>query len=79
MDYLLGSNPEKRSYMVGFGHNPPVQAHHRGAAVPVKSSSKIVSYGESFASWFTRDVPNPNELTGAIMGGPDCMLRQLCW
>ncbi|KAL3566325.1 hypothetical protein D5086_031740 [Populus alba] len=35
------------------------------------SSSKIVSYGESFANWFTKDAPNPNELTGAIMGGPD--------
>jgi len=34
MDYILGKNPEGRSYMVGFGNNPPTQAHHRGASVP---------------------------------------------
>lgn len=29
MDYILGNNPEGRSYMVGFGKKPPTQAHHR--------------------------------------------------
>ncbi|RQO92055.1 hypothetical protein POPTR_006G219700v4 [Populus trichocarpa] len=71
IDYLLGSNPEKRSYMVGFGHNPPVQAHHRGASVPVMSTNTIVNCGTSFANWFNKDAPNPHELTGAFVGGPD--------
>ena len=29
LDYMLGSNPNDRSYVVGFGNNPPVQPHHR--------------------------------------------------
>ena len=29
LDYMLGSNPNGRSYVVGFGNNPPVQPHHR--------------------------------------------------
>ena len=29
MHYILGDNG--RSYVCGFGHNPPVRPHHRGA------------------------------------------------
>ncbi|KAJ7966352.1 Endoglucanase [Quillaja saponaria] len=71
MDYLLGKNPLGRSYMVGFGNNPPVQAHHRGASVPVLSPNAEVSCAFSFLYWLNKDAPNPNELTGAIVGGPD--------
>ncbi|KAF5468640.1 hypothetical protein F2P56_012780 [Juglans regia] len=71
MDYLLGQNPQKRSYMVGFGTNPPKQAHHRGASVPKLSADSILSCASSFITWFNNDLPNPNELTGAIVGGPD--------
>ncbi|CAJ1973590.1 unnamed protein product [Sphenostylis stenocarpa] len=73
MDYLLGKNPEGRSYMVGFGKNPPTQAHHRGASVPKLEKGVELSCGESFSKWLNRDEPNPHELTGAIMGGPDRM------
>ena len=31
MDYILGSNPQNRSYVVGFGVNPPQNPHHRTA------------------------------------------------
>lgn len=71
MDYLLGKNPKGRSYMVGFGPNPPLQAHHRGASVPKMSPDATVNCAMSFTYWFTKDSPNPNELTGAIVGGPD--------
>ncbi|KAJ0983816.1 hypothetical protein J5N97_002172 [Dioscorea zingiberensis] len=71
MDYLLGINPQGRSYMVGFGKKAPTQAHHRGASVPVLSPDAVVNCGMSFNEWFSRDGPNPNELTGAIVGGPD--------
>ncbi|KAJ7958417.1 Endoglucanase [Quillaja saponaria] len=71
MDYLLGKNPQGRSYMVGFGNNPPVQAHHRGASVPVLSQNAEISCAFSFLYWLNKNTPNPNELTGAIMGGPD--------
>ncbi|CAA7400773.1 unnamed protein product [Spirodela intermedia] len=71
MDYLLGSNPEGRSYMVGFGTAPPMQAHHRGASIPPLAAGAIVDCATSFSAWFSRPGPNPNELTGAIVGGPD--------
>ncbi|KAK3021309.1 hypothetical protein RJ639_046880 [Escallonia herrerae] len=71
MDYLLGKNPKGRSFMVGFGNKPPTQAHHRGASVPVLSMSTVVSCPMSFADWFNKNAPNPHELTGAIVGGPD--------
>ncbi|XP_073101235.1 endoglucanase 8-like [Elaeis guineensis] len=71
MDYILGSNPRGRSYMVGFGTNPPTQPHHRGASVPVLPSNTQVDCTMSFANWYQKDQPNPNELTGAIVGGPD--------
>lgn len=71
MDYLLGQNPLGTSYMVGFGSKHPKQAHHRGASMPVLSPSTVVNCGMSFADWFNKNQPNPNELTGAIVGGPD--------
>lgn len=71
MDYLLGANPRGRSYVVGFGANPPTQPHHRGASTPVLPPGFEVNCGMSFSDWFAPDRPNPNELTGAIMGGPD--------
>ncbi|XP_039006697.1 endoglucanase 16-like [Hibiscus syriacus] len=71
MDYILGKNPQGRSYMVGFGKNPPKQAHHRGASVPLSEANEDVNCAMSFARWFNKDQPNPNELTGAILGGPD--------
>ncbi|XP_050216190.1 endoglucanase 16 [Mercurialis annua] len=71
MDYLLGNNPQKRSYMVGFGNNPPKQPHHRGASVPKIQAQSVVSCPMSFVYWFNNNGPNPNELTGAFVGGPD--------
>ncbi|XP_052210176.1 endoglucanase 16 isoform X2 [Diospyros lotus] len=72
MDYLLGKNPRGRSYMVGFGKNPPTQPHHRGSSVPNHmASQQNVNCPMSFVYWYNKDVPNANELTGAIVGGPD--------
>jgi endoglucanase len=31
INYILGDNPRNSSYMVGFGNNPPINVHHRGA------------------------------------------------
>jgi len=71
MDYVLGKNPLGRSYMVGFGNKPPTQAHHRGASVPRTTTAEFVSCPMSFVYWYNKNEPNPNELTGAIVGGPD--------
>lgn len=70
MDYLLGKNPLNRSFMVGFGNNPPTQAHHRGASIPLNEAKDNVDCSKSF-EWLHRKGPNPNELTGAFLGGPD--------
>ncbi|XLS96444.1 hypothetical protein HN51_039183 [Arachis hypogaea] len=33
VDYILGKNPEKMSYVVGFGERYPEEVHHMGAMV----------------------------------------------
>jgi endoglucanase len=38
MDYCLGTNPENRSYVTGWGRNPPIHPHHR-ANEPVKGGA----------------------------------------
>ena len=57
--------------MVGFGSKPPTQAHHRGSSVPQMSPNKLVDCSMSFVNWYNTEKPNANELTGAIVGGPD--------
>ncbi|XP_072960100.1 endoglucanase 13-like [Typha angustifolia] len=71
VDYILGANPKKMSYMIGFGPSYPVQVHHRGASiVSIKSNGVFVSCKDGY-SWFNRNEPNPNVIDGAIVGGPD--------
>ena len=55
--YILGDNPARRSYLVGFGANPPRNPHHRAA------------HGSTEG---TIDAPtmNLNVLYGALVGGP---------
>ncbi|KAG6574819.1 Endoglucanase 13, partial [Cucurbita argyrosperma subsp. sororia] len=72
VDYILGSNPNQMSYMVGFGSNYPTQVHHRGASiVSIKTNPNPVSCQDGFNLWFNRNAPNPNVLIGAVVGGPD--------
>jgi endoglucanase len=57
IDYALGTNPQNRSYVVGFGTNPPRNPHHRTA----------------HASWtdqLTFPVESRHVLYGALVGGP---------
>ncbi|KAI4305109.1 hypothetical protein L6164_028495 [Bauhinia variegata] len=71
VDYILGSNPEGMSYMVGFGSNYPQKIHHRGASiVSIKKDPSLVTCKGGFDSWFNKDAPNPNVLVGAIVN-PD--------
>ncbi|KNA16888.1 hypothetical protein SOVF_085040 [Spinacia oleracea] len=71
VDYILGSNPKKMSYMVGYGSNYPQKVHHRGASiVSIKKDPTPVGCKDGF-NWFHKDTPNPNILVGAIVGGPD--------
>lgn len=56
IDYLLGDNPNKRSYVVGFGNNAPRNPHHRAAHG--STTNNINDPGM-----------NRNVLTGALVGG----------
>ncbi|KAF8028670.1 hypothetical protein BT93_E1348 [Corymbia citriodora subsp. variegata] len=72
VDYILGANPKKTSYMVGYGSNFPTQVHHRGASiVSIKKDPTPVGCSQGFDLWFNKDAPNPNVLDGALVGGPD--------
>ena len=61
LEYMLGSTG--RSFVVGFGTNPPTQPHHAAASCPLAPEN---------CDWsnFYLDQPNPNILYGALVGGP---------
>jgi endoglucanase len=58
INYILGQNPAKRSYLIGYGKNYPHNPHHRTA-----HGSWLDSMGEP--------TNNRNLLIGALVGGPD--------
>ncbi|XP_048574614.1 endoglucanase 14-like [Triticum urartu] len=71
VDYILGKNPMKMSYMVGVGKRYPLQPHHRGASLPsIRKYPGKISCGKG-AEYFHRSAPNLNVIDGAIVGGPD--------
>lgn len=71
VDYILGDNPEKMSYMVGFGSKYPLHVHHRGSSVPsVHDHPNGISCNAGFQYLYSGS-PNPNVLVGAILGGPN--------
>lgn len=58
INYMLGKNPAKRSYQIGYGQNSPQNPHHRTA----------------HGSWLdnrSEPVATRNVLMGALVGGPD--------
>nr|WP_239177907.1 glycoside hydrolase family 9 protein [Actinoplanes octamycinicus] len=57
INYALGDNPRKASYVIGFGANPPKNPHHRTA------------HG---SWWDSQQVPEQTRHTlyGALVGGP---------
>uniref|UniRef100_A0A5B7A7W8 Endoglucanase n=3 Tax=Davidia involucrata TaxID=16924 RepID=A0A5B7A7W8_DAVIN len=72
VDYILGNNPMKMSYMVGFGSKYPTQLHHRGASIPsITVHPERVSCNDGYSTWYFSSKPNPNTHVGAIVGGPD--------
>ncbi|OAY79543.1 Endoglucanase 7 [Ananas comosus] len=68
VDYILGNNPLKMSYMVGFGDNFPQYVHHRAASIPSDGRRYSCSEGKA---WLSAKDPNPNVVTGAMVAGPD--------
>ncbi|KAJ3672412.1 hypothetical protein LUZ60_007133 [Juncus effusus] len=63
-NYILGKNPIKMSYLVGYGTYPQ-QVHHRGASIPADENPDCTDF-----SWLDSTEPNPNIATGALVGGP---------
>jgi len=59
IDYALGDNPGKHSYVVGFGTSPPTHVHHRAAS------------GQNLGYMSDRTGPNRHVIYGALAGGPD--------
>jgi len=60
--YMLGDTG--RSFVCGFGVNPPQRPHHASSSCPDRPAS---------CSWndFGNPGPNPQILYGALVGGPD--------
>lgn len=71
VDYILGDNPLKMSYMVGYSNRFPTKIHHRGSTLPSIDHYKQRIKCRDGDKYFFSPDPNPNELTGAIVGGPD--------
>ncbi|GMN31908.1 hypothetical protein TIFTF001_003443 [Ficus carica] len=72
VDYILGNNPMKRSYMVGFGSKYPTQLHHRGASIPsIRVLPNKVGCNEGQSRYYSSTKPNPNTHVGALVGGPN--------
>ncbi|KAI3931105.1 hypothetical protein MKW92_026541 [Papaver armeniacum] len=55
IDYILGKNPRKMSYVVVYGQRYPKHVHHRADGWKWRDTKK----------------PDPNTIIGAMVGGPD--------
>ncbi|XP_058077027.1 endoglucanase 17 [Magnolia sinica] len=71
VDYLLGDNPMRMSYMVGYGGRYPQRIHHRGSSLPSIATHPAKIQCSSGFTAMKSESPNPNILVGAVVGGPD--------
>nr|CAD54730.1 beta-1,4-endoglucanase [Mastotermes darwiniensis] len=62
INYILGD--AGRSFVVGYGNNPPTHPHHRSSSCPDAPAT---------CDWnnYNSANPNPHVLYGALVGGPD--------
>nr|CAD1840609.1 unnamed protein product [Ananas comosus var. bracteatus] len=71
VDYILGQNSARVSYMIGFGRPYPWHVHHREYSIPsVHAHCYHMSCSDGFAHSYTR-LPNLNVLVEAILSGLD--------
>ncbi|CAN8230727.1 unnamed protein product [Cochlearia groenlandica] len=68
IDYILGKNPRKMSYVVGFGQHYPKHVHHRGASIPKNIKQESCKGGWK---WRETKKENPHTVVGAMVAGPD--------
>ncbi|CAH9140493.1 unnamed protein product [Cuscuta epithymum] len=71
VDYLLGDNPLRMSYMVGYGARYPLRIHHRGSSLPSVAVHPAKIQCDVGFSVMSSSAPNPNVHVGAVVGGPD--------
>jgi endoglucanase len=70
VDYILGDNPLRMSYMVGYGSRYPLRIHHRGSSLPSVAAHPAQIGCKAGATYYASAAPNPNLLVGAVVGGP---------
>lgn len=58
----------RMSYMVGYGDHYPNHVHHRGASIPLDGKRHSCSEGNAY---LISESKNPNNIVGAMVGGPD--------
>lgn len=68
VNYILGDNPKKMSYVVGYGESYPLHVHHRAASIRWDDHRYSCSEGDQ---WLNSKEANPNTVVGAMVAGPD--------
>ncbi|GMI98869.1 DEFECTIVE CYTOKINESIS, glycosyl hydrolase 9A1, KORRIGAN, RADIALLY SWOLLEN 2 [Hibiscus trionum] len=68
INYILGRNPQRMSYVVGFSDRFPKYVHHKGASIPSYIKHQSCRDG---LKWKESKKPNPNPIVGAMVAGPD--------
>ncbi|GAB2226678.1 hypothetical protein Droror1_Dr00022497 [Drosera rotundifolia] len=71
VDYILGDNPLKMSYMVGYGSRYPQRIHHRASSLPSIQAHPAHIGCKAGSRYYLSPSPNPNLLVGAVVGGPN--------
>ncbi|XP_029128939.1 endoglucanase 8-like [Cajanus cajan] len=66
VDYILGSNPENMSYMVGYGGKYPERIHHRASSLPSVDEYRGHIGCKEGSFYFQTQNPNPNLLSGTL-------------
>ncbi|KAK2978424.1 hypothetical protein RJ640_002697 [Escallonia rubra] len=71
VDYILGDNPMRMSYMVGYGARYPKRIHHRASSLPSVGTHPARIGCKAGSRYYLSPDPNPNLLVGAVVGGPN--------
>ncbi|KAI7994849.1 Endoglucanase 8 [Camellia lanceoleosa] len=71
VDYILGDNPMRMSYMVGYGERYPERIHHRGSSLPSVQAHPTHIGCKEGSLYYLSPNPNPNVLVGAVVVGPN--------
>eukprot|EP01118_Nematostelium_gracile_P006608 TRINITY_DN2124_c0_g1_i1.p1 TRINITY_DN2124_c0_g1~~TRINITY_DN2124_c0_g1_i1.p1 ORF type:complete len:909 (+),score=181.69 TRINITY_DN2124_c0_g1_i1:72-2798(+) len=68
IDYVLGTNRYNRSFLIGFGNNPPDVYYHMGSYYPATNFQGNLTNCQG--NFYNSDTRQPVTLYGALMSGP---------